>query len=62
MVHVSSEQKNKPWKFRILNPNKSLPVKFAFFSKIRLTFNQFYCIRKFVNKHFTYPGHAYLRK
>ena len=28
----------------------------AFFLKIRLIFNIFYCFRMFVNKHFTYSG------
>ena len=34
----------------------------AFFLKIRLIFNIFFCLRMFVNKHFTYLGRAYLRK
>ena len=37
-------------------------MKFAFSLKIRLIFNIFYCFGMFVNKHFTYLGHVYLRK
>ena len=48
-----------PRNFRILNPNKSRvnpPAKFAFFLKIRLIFNIFYCFRMFVNKHLHISG------
>ena len=64
-LHVWIHLRIIPWKFYILNLNKSrviYPQSSRFFLKIRLIFNILCCFGMFVNKHFIYLGRAYLRK
>ena len=61
-LHVFSNHTLKISQTEFSKISSYLRAKFAFFLKIKLILNILYCLRMFVNKHFTYFGRGYHRK